>query len=77
MSYDERDDDEPFKAEAMCLTATEKALHVRIRLPAGNRTMWVPRVCVHDDSEVFDTKDNSKGKLVLVGWFAREEGLAD
>lgn len=74
---DDDSDDEPFKAEAMCLTATEKALQVRIRLPAGNRTMWVPKSVVHDDSEVFDANDNARGKLALHAWFAREEGLAD
>lgn len=75
--FGDDEDDEPFKAEAMCLGATEKALQVRIRLPAGNRTMWVPKSVVHDDSEVFDAKDNARGKLVLQAWFAREEGLVD
>lgn len=52
--------------------ATAKALLVEI----DGETYWVPQVAIHDDSEVFDAAENSKGDLVVAEWWARKEGLA-
>jgi hypothetical protein len=33
---------------------------------------WVPKSCVHEDSEVY--KDGTDGELVVVHWFADKKG---
>ncbi len=35
--------------------------------------VWVPKSCVHDDSECFELK-SGPGKLSVVEWFAEEKG---
>jgi hypothetical protein len=35
---------------------------------------WIPKSCVHDDSEVFAEGDT--GELAVKSWFAEKEGLA-
>ena len=34
---------------------------------------WIPRSCIHDDSEVYD-EDNKEGNLVVSAWLAKERG---
>jgi hypothetical protein len=69
---DDEDNNEPVTFEdAVAIHATARALMVR--LPSG-REVWVPQSQVHDDSEVYAA--GHAGKLVLIGWFARKEGLA-
>ncbi len=34
---------------------------------------WVPKSCLHDNSEIWKTGD--KGRVVIKGWFAKKEGL--
>jgi len=58
--------------DAKCTSATEKALRVRI---SEKRSIWVPVSAIHDDSEVFDAKDNNYGKLVIMPWFAEQIGV--
>ena len=36
--------------------------------------MWVPKSQIHDDSDVWNIKNN-KGTLVVSEWFARQKGL--
>lgn len=36
---------------------------------------WIPHSVIHDDSEVFDADENSKGILVVLDWFAEKEGM--
>lgn len=63
---------EDYVAEkAKVLRESPKALLIRF----DGQEMWVPKSCIHDDSEVFDAKDNAEGKLVLKGWFAADKGL--
>ncbi len=71
------DDDQSFSVEAECIAQTAKALKVRFEHRGRSRDMWVPKSVVHDDSEVFDADGNAAGKLVIKGWFAREEGLSE
>ena len=35
---------------------------------------WVPKSCIHDDSEVF--KEGDEGELAVKSWWAEKEGLA-
>lgn len=62
-----------FRIEKTTATqATERALLVESdNLDAP---CWVPKAVVHDDSEVFDAKDNAEGTLVVEKWFARKQG---
>lgn len=65
-------------ADATCIHATPQAMRVRLtRTVNGRETVteaWVPKACVHDDSEVFDARDNARGKLVVKQWWAEREG---
>ena len=36
---------------------------------------WIPHSQIHDNSEVFDAEGNSRGKLVITEWLARQKGL--
>jgi len=38
-------------------------------------TRWIPKSVVHDDSEVFDDNENSRGTLVIEDWFAEKEDM--
>jgi len=68
--------------EAQALHATEKALKVSLGrhhvddLEPGVE-IWIPLAAVHDDSEVFDPKDQSRGKLIIKTWFARSKGWVE
>jgi hypothetical protein len=55
--------------QARVLRATTKALLVEVD---GEQT-WVPKSCIHDDSEVW-RDDSEPGELVVKAWFARKEG---
>lgn len=55
------------------ITATEKAL--KVQLESEDDSRWVPKSQVHDDSEVYDDKDNATGDLIVKRWFAEKEGL--
>lgn len=56
---------------ASAINETAKALLVRI----GTKEKWVPKSVIHDDSEVFDLTAAAQSKLVVLGWWARKEGL--
>lgn len=36
--------------------------------------VWIPKSALHDDSEVYDPKEESRGRLIVKGWFARKRG---
>lgn len=71
--------DEDDKADfpgAEAVRETTKAILCRIPGEKGKvREMWIPKSAIHDDSEVYDARDNNHGKLVLKSWFAEKEGL--
>jgi hypothetical protein len=71
MAFGEESEPVVFK-NTTCLRESPRAMLVRI----DGKERWVPKSVVHDDSEVFDAKENATGKLVLVGWWARENDLA-
>jgi hypothetical protein len=55
------------------MRATDKAL--LIELDSGDER-WIPASVIHDDSEVYDSGDNSEGEVVVAKWWAEKEGLA-
>jgi hypothetical protein len=61
--------------KAKVIRATDKALLVQLEADDEGHQRWIPKSGVHDDSEVFDGKDNSEGDLVLEAWLAEKEGL--
>ena len=53
--------------------ATERAFLVELR--EAKTEIWIPKSVIHDDSEVFDARDNAEGELVVMAWWARKEEL--
>lgn len=77
MTRDTESDAEPVQvgeAESYVTAHTELALLVVID-DGDNTQQWVPRSVIHDDSEVFDDRDNTRGKLVVKRWWAARNGL--
>jgi len=61
---------------AECIAETGIAMRVRFMAASkAIRTMWIPKSVVHDDSEVFDSREHARGKLVLQAWWADQEGI--
>ncbi len=58
---------------AKAIVASVKAL--RVQLESEDDPRWIPLSQIHDDSEVFDAKNNATGDLVVTRWFAEKEGL--
>lgn len=56
------------------ITATEKA--IKVQLKSEDVPRWIPKSQVHDNSEVYDDKENATGDLIVTQWFAEKEGLA-
>jgi hypothetical protein len=55
----------------VCIGETKAAL--KLRFETGE-VVWCPKTVVHDDSEVWDSRDNSRGTFVVGEWFAIKEG---
>ena len=52
---------------------TENAILVEIE---GEKT-WVPKVCIHDDSEVYSKRSGEGGgDLVVSRWWAEKVGIS-
>lgn len=72
MGYRE-DGDEPVSLGACTVVAeTEKAIGVKRENDPG--TLWVPKSCVHDNSEVHQKTD--EGELFVKRWWAEKNELA-
>jgi len=54
--------------DALAIRETAKALLVEVE----GEERWVPKSCIHDDSEVW--KEGDEGTLALMGWFAEKDG---
>lgn len=77
MSQAEIDAEPETFADVECVTETQLAIFVRVPRPDRvPQYLWIPKSVVHDDSEVFDAKNNARGKLVVKHWWAHREGLA-
>lgn len=48
---------------------TEKAVLAVI----DGKEMWIPKSCLHDDSEAFDMESN-EGTIVVKAWWAEKNG---
>lgn len=64
---------------AICVFESAGALKVVLHPKKGldQDEVWIPKSVVHADSEVYDSKENNEGKLVLKRWFADKEGLEE
>lgn len=69
-----RQNDSGSEAHAMgqgkCKRDTEKALLITI----DDKDVWVPKSCVHDDSEVYEV--GHEGEVVVKRWWAEKNGHA-
>ena len=75
MSDHDDDETETFE-ESIVDRETDAAILVTLRLGHRYRRMWIPKSVIHDDSEVFDSRSHAEGKLILMSWFCRKEGIA-
>jgi hypothetical protein len=58
------------------IAETNKAIQVKVQVKKGEfKVVWIAKSQIHDDSEIFDARENSKGKLVIPAWLAEEKGL--
>lgn len=64
------DEGEAFEG-AVGVKETDRALLVRFD---DGVERWVPKSCIHDDSEVYAEDD--EGRLAVKRWWAEREGLA-
>lgn len=53
--------------------STDKAL--RIKFTELGEEKWIPLSVIHDDSELYNDKDNDEGEVVVEAWWAEKEGL--
>jgi hypothetical protein len=65
------DEDDKVTVLAKATGGTAKALLVLV----GTKEVWIPKSVIHDDSEIYNEKHTTEGKLVLKGWWARKEGV--
>jgi hypothetical protein len=47
-----------------------------LKVECDHGEIWIPKSCIHDDSEVYDALNNATGDLVVMRWFAEKEGYA-
>jgi hypothetical protein len=63
--------------DAVCQKETAAALLVVIRMNNGRqRSVWIPKSVIADESEVFDSRDHAGGTLIVYSWFCEKEGLS-
>ena len=48
---------------------TDKAVLAKI----GNKEIWIPKSCIHDDSEAF-SMESAEGTIVVKRWWAEKNG---
>jgi len=59
--------------EGKIIRATEKAVLAKI----GDKEIWIPKSCIHDDSEAFSDNENAnEGSIVVLAWWAERNGHA-
>jgi hypothetical protein len=76
MNQSDHDAEPEVIADVHCVSETDLAIFVTIPRGRVPQYVWIPKSVVHDDSEVYDAKDNARGKLVIKHWWAAREGLA-
>lgn len=83
MRHLHRDEEDTVTIMAVATQETAKALAIKYVVGAWRadrafvdvKEKWVPKSVIHDDSEVFDKTHTTPAKLVVLGWWARKEGL--
>lgn len=60
-------------AGAVAVAETPDGLCVSV----DDEEIWLPKSQIHEDSEVYDLKENAAGVLVIPRWLARTKGLTD
>lgn len=55
--------------EGVFVRETDKALLIKI----NNRDIWIPKSCIHDDSELFDAV-HKEGTVIVKRWWAAKNG---
>lgn len=59
-----------------CSRMSPLAILVRCKDAKGDTVeVWIPQSQIDDDSEVFNSHENSEGTLVISEWIATEKGL--
>lgn len=72
MGFRNDDGSEPVTlGDGKIMRETAKAVLAKI----DDREIWVPKSCIHDDSEAFDMV-NAEGTIVVKRWWAEKEGHA-
>ena len=61
--------------DAEVIRESDSGLALLIRLTDIGETRWIPKAVIHDDSEVYDARDNAAGDLILKTSWAEKEGL--
>lgn len=46
-----------------------------VALDKGLGVTWIPKACLHDDSEVYEV--GHEGNVVVLEWWADKEGFSD
>lgn len=65
-------DQSPYEYEVPVICIEERPNSLRCRVIGTAREFFVPKVVIHDDSEVY--KEGTEGKLVVFTSFAEEKG---
>lgn len=53
----------------------ETAKALLVKLADEDEERWIPKSCIHDDSEVYSMKSGD-GELVVEEWYAEKEGIS-
>lgn len=61
--------DAHYVEDVVAIRETDKALLIAV---ADGEQRWVPKKCIHDDSEV--CAEGDEGTLALLTWFAEKDG---
>ncbi len=69
MARDDGGDEPRDLGEGKITAETAKAI---LFVPDDGEQFWVPKSCVHDDSEIWKKEDS--GKLVVKSWWAEKNG---
>jgi hypothetical protein len=66
----EYDEDSVAVDGVYCVRETDRAILVTV----GEEEVWVPKSQIHDDSEVFGSKEglNNEGTLIVRAWLAEK-----
>ena len=73
MSKRTKEDDEVCFDDARAIAETRNGLSLLMECSDFDEPKWVPKKCIHDNSEVYRKGDS--GTLILQRWWAEKEKL--